>query len=833
MEQESDDSDDVPLSKRNDLTQQSPDKAMNGKRKRNAAYVDQDSSSEEDVPLAKQRSNGVKVSKVKDESESEEGYAESSPPKAKKNGRSKKVIASDSDSDAPIAKSSAIKAKKAKKAAPPESDSDEVPLVTKVKKGKLNGKASISKKPKAAPKEESDVDLPVTPKKARKRKVSEVDTKSPSTPKSKKSKAEDEDDEEENFKWWENDQLGDGTSKWTTLEHNGVLFAPPYEPLPKNVKMKYDGMPVTLDDDAEEVAGFFAALLETDHAKNTTFVKNFFDDFKAVLKRNPKNPKIASFDKCDFKPMFEYFEQQKAIKKAMTKEEKKAIKDAKDALEEPMKFCLLDGRKEKVGNFRIEPPGLFRGRGQHPKTGKLKTRIQPEQITINIGKGAKVPAPPKGHKWAKVIHDDTVTWLATWTENINSNIKYVFLAAGSSLKGQSDMKKFEKARELKKHVSRIRSDYQRDLRDKVMSVRQRATAMYLIDIFALRAGNEKGDDEADTVGCCSLRYEHVMLTPPRTVVFDFLGKDSIRYYNEVEVEEQVFKNLKIFKKEPKTDGDMLFDRLTTAVLNKHLGSYMTGLSAKVFRTYNASHTFEEQLKNTPKNGSVADKLLAYNRANREVAILCNHQRSVAKNHDTMIGKIEDKINALKYQRWKLRRTILTMEPGLAKKRKDLTKKDPELTDEWMIEHEATLLEKEREKIRKKFEKENEKLEADGERPMKESELDERLKEVSELKKLWVKERKSGNVEPKRAVSVEKLDENIAKIEERIKATEIQRTDRDENKTTALGTSKLNYLDPRLTAAWCKKFDVPIEKIFSKTLREKFPWALDVDADWKF
>jgi DNA topoisomerase-1 len=57
--------------------------------------------------------------------------------------------------------------------------------------------------------------------------------------------------------------------------------------------------------------------------------------------------------------------------------------------------------------------------------------------------------PPPGHQWGKIIHDDTVTWLAMWRENINGAFKYVFLAAGSSLKGQSDFKKFEKARELK------------------------------------------------------------------------------------------------------------------------------------------------------------------------------------------------------------------------------------------------------------------------------------------------------------------------------------------------------------------------------------------------
>lgn len=95
-----------------------------------------------------------------------------------------------------------------------------------------------------------------------------------------------------------------------------------------------------------------------------------------------------------------------------------------------------------------------------------------------------------------------------------------------------------------------------------MVIRQRATALHLIDRFALRAGNEKGDDEADTVGCCSLRFEHITLEPPNRVIFDFLGKDSIRYYNEVEVDQQIFKNLKIFKREPKAEGDLLFDRLT-------------------------------------------------------------------------------------------------------------------------------------------------------------------------------------------------------------------------------------------------------------------------------
>ena len=47
------------------------------------------------------------------------------------------------------------------------------------------------------------------------------------------------------------------------------------------------------------------------------------------------------------------------------------------------------------------------------------------------------------------------------------------------------------------------------------------------------------------------------------VEFDFLGKDSIRYYNLVPVEKQVFKNLRLFM-ENKEPGDDLFDRLTVS-----------------------------------------------------------------------------------------------------------------------------------------------------------------------------------------------------------------------------------------------------------------------------
>ncbi|CAM4756326.1 unnamed protein product [Rotaria magnacalcarata] len=75
---------------------------------------------------------------------------------------------------------------------------------------------------------------------------------------------------------------------------------------------------------------------------------------------------------------------------------------------------------------------------------------------------------------------------------------------------------------------------------------------------------------------------------------------------------------------------------------------------------------------------------------------------------------------------------------------------------------------------------------------------------------------------------------LQRSKEAFKKLELQALDRAENKDIALGTSKLNYLDPRISVAWCKKWDVPIQKLYSKTQHDKFRWAIDTTtADHHF
>ncbi|KAF8556371.1 DNA topoisomerase I [Imleria badia] len=809
--------DDMPLSQANGI--QAPGKSRPRKR---APVQDSDSEDGDDTPLASSPAKKTKSTAVHRKSHATTANAS--------NGK----VESDSDATLNTVKRKRVSNGKVK--APPKkkikveegreaSASDDEPLTKK----RSSGKAKV--------KLENDVDMvdvKPTRKRAPNKKAKEEDPSSETPQARKKGKKEEEEDAEEVYRWWQEQANGDGEEKWQTLEHNGVIFPPPYDPLPSHVKMKYKGKEVDLQPESEEVAGFYAAMLETDHAQDKTFNKNFFEDWLKVLKDHPPRNKIkiTEFEQCDFRPMFEHFEAEKAKKKALSTAEKKELKKQKDAMEEKYMTCVLDGRKEKVGNFRVEPPGLFRGRGDHPKKGALKFRVRPEDITVNIGEGIPIPIPNMPGNWKGVVHDKTVTWLANWVENVNGNYKYVFLAAGSSLKGQSDMTKFEKARELKDHVARIRTDYQADLKNKVMADRQRATAMYFIDRLALRAGNEKGEDEADTVGCCSLRCEHVTLEAPNFIIFDFLGKDSIRYYNRVAVEAQVFKNIRLFK-DNKEESDNLFDRVNTSLLNKHLASYMKGLTAKVFRTYNASITFQEQLEEgTPKNATVQEKLNAYNHANRMVAILCNHQRSAPKTHEQSMGKMRDRLRSFKYDRMKLRHVLFNLDSKY-RKNKLYADDESDIDDDWVAEHEESSKQKDIEKAEKKFAKDNEKLVEEGSKPLDDSVLKDRIAVIEADHKRLVKERGTGKAVLKRERPVEKIEETIQKLDERIKTFKLQMDDREAGKEVALGTSKINYLDPRITAAWCKKHDVPVEKIFSKTLLNKFPWAMEAEQDWKF
>ncbi len=76
---------------------------------------------------------------------------------------------------------------------------------------------------------------------------------------------------------------------------------------------------------------------------------------------------------------------------------------------------------------------------------------------------------------------------------------------------------------------------------------------------------------------------------------------------------------------------------------------MPGLTAKVFRTYNASYTMAtllNKLAEDPKHrkGTIIEKVKLYNDCNREVAVLCNHKRTVGAGHEQQMQKLADRVS---------------------------------------------------------------------------------------------------------------------------------------------------------------------------------------------
>lgn len=242
-----------------------------------------------------------------------------------------------------------------------------------------------------------------------------------------------------------------------------------------------------LSEDAEEIAGFYARLLDHEYTSKVAFNTNFFKDWRKSMNKKEREV-INDLHKCNFKHMQAYFQEQSEKNRNRTKEEKLALKEKNEAIVKEYGIAIIDGHKEKIGNFRIEPPGLFRGRGEHPKMGTLKKRIVPEDIVINCSKDSKAPEPPKGHRWKEVRHDNSVTWLASWTENVQNQVKYIMLNPSSKIKGEKDYMKYETARRLKNKIGKIRDTYMSEWKSKEMRIRQRAVALYFIDKLALRAG---------------------------------------------------------------------------------------------------------------------------------------------------------------------------------------------------------------------------------------------------------------------------------------------------------------------------------------------------------
>ena len=439
--------------------------------------------------------------------------------------------------------------------------------------------------------------------------------------------------------------------KWKKLQHNGILFPPEYEK--QGIKIKIKGETINLDINQEEMIYQWAKKKDTPYAQDKVFQKNFTGDFAKTL--DSKFKKI-SYEDIDFSSAYKIVDKEKDLKEMMTKEDRKALAVKRKELREKLKskygIAIMDGKEVEVGNYMAEPPGIFIGRGEHPLRGKWKPRVTTKDVTLNLGKDAKKPE----GDWGKIIHDNDSMWLASWMDFLTQKRKYVWLADTAGLKQDRDKEKYEKAVKLGNEIEKIKDRIVKDMKSKDRKINKISTACYLIYRTAMRVGDEKDPDEADTVGATTLRKEHIKITA-KTIEFDFLGKDSVRWQETVVAEghdKQFHENLKniIEKKKPK---DEIFEDITSRHVNQYYSGIVKGLTAKVFRTYLATTVVKKYLveHDNIKGKTANEKLYHAKLANLEAAMMCNHKRTIPKTYELTLQKKRDTLKKVeKEQVWK-------------------------------------------------------------------------------------------------------------------------------------------------------------------------------------
>jgi DNA topoisomerase I len=426
-----------------------------------------------------------------------------------------------------------------------------------------------------------------------------------------------------------------GREKWQTLEHKGVAFPPEYTP--RGITINIRGEKLALNRDQEELVYAWAKKKDTHYVEDPIFQENFLSDLKKLLPGNYKN--ITTKD-IDFSVAYRLAEEEKEMKeqekeryKALPKEQKKKIYLAKKAERERLKAiyskAVVDGIEVDIANWLVEPPGLFMGRGQHPMRGRWKPRVRSQDVTLNLGENAPVP---EGN-WKSIIHDHSSTWLATWIESLTCKRKYVWLHDSAALRQENDKAKYDKAKKLAEFEDKVQREV---IRRMMKGDGKVATVAYLILKLAMRVGDEKDPDEADTVGASTLRVEHIEFPQVKTrqmIEFNFLGKDSVPWQKTLEVDSDdtraLYENLKKFM-QGKKPSDPIFDGINSRKVNAILQQIMPGLTAKVFRTCIATRVVQLQLSKAKvnKNSLEAQKIYVAKKANLEASIRCNHKKGI-------------------------------------------------------------------------------------------------------------------------------------------------------------------------------------------------------------
>jgi DNA topoisomerase-1 len=664
-----------------------------------------------------------------------------------------------------------------------------------------------------------------------------------------------------------------------SLVHNGIIvLQPPDFP---EFEITLRGKVVSLNLLQKEMAVAWVNKLGTPYVEDSVFIKNFMRDFSKALGINP----ILDIDEVDFGPVINFVEKERAKKEAMTKDERKVAREERKRRRAELKqkygYAIVDGVRMELANYQTEPSGIFMGRGKHPLRGRWKQGAKHNDIVLNLSPDAPIPE----GDWKEITWAPDTMWIAKWTDELTGKTKYIWLHDSTPIKQEREAEKFDKAMKLEKQIDEIRAHIMDGLHSDESKRRMIAAACYLIDKLSLRVGDEKDTDEADTIGATTLRVEHLTFKNG-LIVFDFLGKDSVPWYKELEMSSDVYsvfkelydkanERIESFKsrKGKRTQADPLkvaqiFPTIGSTQVNRFLSEINPDLTAKMFRTYEASITMREELSKRKAKRADPDfiKKDAFKRANLEVARVMNHTKQTpkgwrrrAERYEERIKKAEKRIKKAKEKLAEKRARLRTHKKKENEKRvqkerqvtkqKGLVKKYKESVQDWREkrnkaktswDNARTRKQRTRSSKRKGKTTKKERLEAAQETIDR---ARERLEKAETgLKKARERYEKSKTTLLKRQESFKEFKEksagrivraertvNIAK--ERVKKAELakQKIEADyalakDSRTWNLGTSLKSYIHPKIVYRWSQKVDYEWRKVYTKTLQRKFAWV---------
>ncbi|XP_034613724.1 DNA topoisomerase 1-like [Trachemys scripta elegans] len=78
-------------------------------------------------------------------------------------------------------------------------------------------------------------------------------------------------------------------------------------------------------------------------------------------------------------------------------------------------------------------------------------------------------------------------------------------------------------------------------------------------------------------------------------------------------------------------------------------------------------------------------------------------------------------------------------------------------------------------------------------------------------------------------NTEELRNDVKRKEDELRKLDVK-SRMEENKQLNLNSSKLYYIDPRIIVAWCIKWGVPVEEIYTEAQRDKFAWAIHMNNE---